>query len=407
MPRASTTDADNSSPSSLPLSLLPNKLVAESQWLFSEQDLLLTPSVVAGLSPNQERENRAKGVNFILQVGIMLKLPQITLASASVFLHRFFMRYPMIEDKVTGRPHQHYYSVAATCLFLATKVEENCRKMKDLVVACVRVAQKQPAKEVDEQDKEFWRWRDTILQLEDLLLEALCFDLSLDPPYKTLFHFLVYFGEENNKPLRNSAWAFVNDSCMTPLCLLWPSRTIAASALYAAARHCKVDFQDDKYGKPWWEVIGVELKSIRKACNYMATVYENAPLRGGNEDSMYQRTPEDGDEKAAKTRLLRPDDEIEANTQNRVRRGSVTSAVGSEASRKRDREDEEEGEVKAEGVDSDGVREDIPWGGTFKDDREAKRPKLEPGTNGEVVQQTNGLVSPKLDDASEEGELEQ
>ena len=414
MPAASTTatrrdaSSNNSSP---PQSIAPptNDLIlaAESQWLFSEQDLLLTPSVVAGLSPSQERENRAKGVNFILQVGIMLKLPQITLASASVFLHRFFMRYPMIEDKVTGRPHQHYYSVAATCLFLATKVEENCRKMKDLVVACVRVAQKQPAKEVDEQDKEFWRWRDTILQLEDLLLEALCFDLSLEPPYKTLYDFLVQFGEENNKPLRNSAWAFVNDSCMTPLCLLWSSRTIAASALYAAARHCKVDFKDDRYGKPWWEVAGVELKSIRKACNYMATVYENTPLRGGNEESMYQRTPEDGDEKAAKTRLLRPDNEIETNTHNGARRGSGASLAGSDISRKRGRMKEEEGEIKGERIKSEGVQEDIPWGGVDRDDRDVKRPRLEPRTNGEAAQHANGLVSPKMEDGSEEGELEQ
>ena len=40
----------------------------------------------------------------------------------------------------TPRPPMHYYSVAATSLFLATKVEENCRKMKELVIACVREA---------------------------------------------------------------------------------------------------------------------------------------------------------------------------------------------------------------------------------------------------------------------------
>ena len=297
-------------PTSLPP---PNQLIilAEAQWLFSESDLLHAPSITAGLSPTQERENRAKGVNFILQVGIMLKLPQITLATASVFLHRFFMRYSMIEDRVAGRQHQHYYSIAATCLFLATKVEENCRKMKDLVVACVRVAQKEPNKEVDEQDKEFWRWRDVLLQLEDLLLEALCFDLSLESPYKLLYTFLVHFQEENNKPLRNAAWAFVNDSCLTPLCLLYPARTIAASAIYAAARHCEVKLLDDERGRPWWKVAGSDLTSIRKACNYMASLYENVATSGTNGDSgknaIYQHTPESGgEERFAKTRAYRP-----------------------------------------------------------------------------------------------------
>ena len=369
-------------------------LLAESQWLFSEQDLLLTPSVVAGLSPAQERENRAKGVNFILQAGIMLKLPQITLATAAVFLHRFFMRYPMVEDRVAHRQHHHYYSVAATCLFLATKVEENCRKMKELVVACVKVAQKSQAKVVDEQDKEFWRWRDTILQLEDLLLEALCFDLSLDPPYKTLFSFLVRFGEENNKPLRNAAWAFVNDSCLTPLCLLWPSRTIAASALYAAARHCGVSIADDKDGKPWWEVIDVELKSMRKALNFMASIYENTPLRGGAEDSMYLRTPEDGDEDTAKTRRKRPSTKgSDIGSQSMERKTSGISTAGSDLSRKR-------------GIDEvDDESEFLPWGGATKEEEERENKKRKVAEANGLSQ---GLISPKLNEsASEEGEVDE
>ncbi|KAM0797908.1 hypothetical protein BDR22DRAFT_862072, partial [Usnea florida] len=45
----------------------------------------------------------------------------------------------------------HYYSMAATCLFLAYKVEECVPKMRELVIACVRVAQKDLHKMVDEQ----------------------------------------------------------------------------------------------------------------------------------------------------------------------------------------------------------------------------------------------------------------
>ena len=290
MPTATESSQSLQTPA-LPSEIL---MVAETQWLFTEAELLRTPSILDGLPPEKERENRSKGVNFILQVGIMLKLPQITLATASVFLHRFYMRHSM--------QTYHYYSMAATCLFLAYKVEECVRKMRELVVACVRVAQKDPYKNVDEQDKEYWRWRDNILQYEDLLLEAICFDLSLEPPYKTLFDLLIQFEQAENKKLRNAAWAFVNDSCLTTLCLLFPSRTIAASALYAAAKHCDVAFPDDASGRPWWEVIDVDVGSIRKACNYMASIYESGPAKAGKEVGMYERTPEDGDEREDKTR---------------------------------------------------------------------------------------------------------
>ena len=318
-------------------------MVAETQWLFTEAELLRTPSILDGLTPEKERENRSKGVNFILQVGIMLKLPQITLAAASVFLHRFYMRHSM--------QTYHYYSMAATCLFLAYKVEECVRKMRELVVACVRVAQKDPHKNVDEQDKEYWRWRDNILQYEDLLLEAICFDLSLEPPYKTLFDLLMQFEQGDNKRLRNAAWAFVNDSCLTTLCLLFPSRTIAASALYAAAKHCDVAFPDDARGRPWWEVIDIDIGSIRRACNYMASIYENSPAKGSKESGMYERTPENDDGREDKTRSAGRskigDSGSSGASNDRLLSPTVVSPEGSQSGAKRGREEEEEeGEVE-------------------------------------------------------------
>ncbi|KZF19750.1 cyclin-like protein [Xylona heveae TC161] len=307
----------------------PVLLEAESQWLFSEEELLRTPSALDGMAPEKERENRGKGVNFITQVGIMLRLPQLTLASASVFLHRFFMRHSMVDTP--ERPGMHYYAIAATAIFLATKVEENCRKMRDLIIACCRVAQKNPNLVIDEQSKEYWRWRDTILHNEDILLEAICFDLSLEPPYKTLYDFLVFFGQEHNKKLRNAAWAFVNDSNLTMLCVLFPSRTIAAAAIYCAAKYCEVDFPDFD-GRPWWDMMGVDLKDVRKACNYMASIYENVPMK--HSENIYSRTPEDGDPLFARTRARGPETPETpcARPPPRERQGSVASVTGSEKS---------------------------------------------------------------------------
>lgn len=85
------------------------------QWLFTEAELANTPSVLDGLPSIEERARRAKGVNFIIQAGILLKLPQLTLATASVFFHRFYMRQSMIPEK--GGLH-HYVGWPAHPLFL-------------------------------------------------------------------------------------------------------------------------------------------------------------------------------------------------------------------------------------------------------------------------------------------------
>ncbi|PLB53020.1 cyclin-like protein [Aspergillus steynii IBT 23096] len=279
----------------------PVLLAIQSQWLFTDEELTRTPSQLDGMKLEAENTSRSKGVNFITQVGIMLKLPQLTLATAAVYLHRFFMRFSMVD--LPQRPGMHPYPIAATSLFLATKVEENVRRMREIVVACCRVAQKQPNLVVDEQSKDFWRWRDTILHHEDMVLEAICFDLQLEQPYRILYDFICFFGVSENKPLRNAAWAFVNDSMFTVLCLQFTARTIAAAALYAAARHCDVGFQDDDSDQPWWEQIDVDLTQVRRACTRMAQLYENNAMQ--KHSQYYPTTPIISDEGTEKTRIPR------------------------------------------------------------------------------------------------------
>ena len=253
----------------------PNRVLAEAeaQWIFTDAELANTPSIQDGMSQAEEREIRAKGVNFIVQVGIMLKLPQLTLSTAAVFFQRFLMRASLKKER-NGIPKLHHYQAAATALFLATKVEESCRKMKELILAFCRVAQKNPNLVIDEQSKDWWRWRDCILHNEDVLLETLCFDLTVESPHRQLFEMLKWYGVEHNKRLRNAAWSFVTDSNNTQLCLLCNSRIIAMAGLYAACRYCDVALPDDAKGRPWWEAQHVRLKDIRKAIEYMCASYD-------------------------------------------------------------------------------------------------------------------------------------
>ncbi|KAI5818797.1 cyclin-like protein [Pyronema omphalodes] len=272
----------------------------ESQWLFTEEELRHTPSVEDGIPPELEREQRSKGCNFITQLGIQLKLPQITLATASTYLHRFYMQNSLKQH--------HYYETAAVCLFLATKVDENGRKFANIVEACVRSAQKNLTLVVNREDREYWRWKDSILNKEEWLLESLCFDLMIDLPYNHLLGYLKKVGKLYSpekplpKELARAAWTFINDSTLTMLCMIYPSRIIGAAALYCAAKHIGINFPDQD-GKPWWETIGVKITEIKKCCNYMALVYENNPLK--NDDRIkYVATPESTE--GTKTRQQEP-----------------------------------------------------------------------------------------------------
>jgi len=43
--------------------------------------------------------SQSKSCPVIIQAGILLQLPQLTLATASVFLHRFYMRYSIVPER--------------------------------------------------------------------------------------------------------------------------------------------------------------------------------------------------------------------------------------------------------------------------------------------------------------------
>jgi protein BUR2 len=180
-------------------------------------------------------------------------------------------------------------NIAATALFLATKAEENCRKTKEIVIAVAKVAQKNASLIIDEQSKEYWRWRDSILLYEELMLEVLTFDVVLQSPYNSLYHFLQKLQIEENKPLRNAAWAFLNDSFLTPMCLLVPPKDIAIAAIYFSARYTHTQIRDDVNGFPWWELLGGTPDMIARAVGVINEFYSENPLK--RSENPYGQSP--------------------------------------------------------------------------------------------------------------------
>ncbi|KAK5628247.1 hypothetical protein RRF57_003962 [Xylaria bambusicola] len=259
--------------SSSPAPTAPDSMA--SQWYFTPEEVLSSPSILDGLPPAEERLRRAKGVNFIYQAGVLLELPQITLYVAGVFFHRFYMRRSMNEEKGNGI---HHYNIAATALFLANKTEENCRKTKDIIVAVAKVAQKNSKLIVDEQSKEYWRWRDSILMYEEVMLEALTFDVSIDNPHYKLYEYLGTVDLIHNKALRHAAWAFCNDACLTVLPLLMDAHNIAIASIFFASIFTGERVKDVN-GEPWWKFLKANPDHCVKAIEVLKEFYVENPLR--------------------------------------------------------------------------------------------------------------------------------
>lgn len=211
---------------------------------------------------------------FLQSSGQNLRLPQLTIATAIVFFHRFYARMS----------YEHYdrFTVATTCLFLASKVEETPKKLKDVVIETFKVhhnAEKAP--EVD--SKEFFELKEKILVCERILLQALGFDLSVEHAYRPLLAYVKSI--KGTRDLAQVAWNFINDSLRTTISLQYAPRHLAAAAAQLARRylstHTKKDLQfpDHAPGSKWFVSFQTTEETIADITNQILAMYRE---KGGN-----------------------------------------------------------------------------------------------------------------------------
>ncbi|KAJ8763710.1 hypothetical protein K2173_003492 [Erythroxylum novogranatense] len=237
------------------------------RWYFTRKEIEEnSPSRRDGIDLKKETYFRKSYCTFLQDLGMRLKVPQITIATAIIFCHRFFIRQSHAKnDRRT---------IATVCMFLAGKVEETPRPLKDVILVSYEIINKKdPAavqrikqKEVYEQQKEL------ILLGERVVLATLGFDLNVHHPYKPLVDAIKKFKVAQNA-LAQVAWNFVNDGLRTSLCLQFKPHHIAAGAIFLAAKFLKVKLPSDGE-KVWWQEFDVTPRQLEEVSNQMLELYE-------------------------------------------------------------------------------------------------------------------------------------
>lgn len=249
------------------------------QWLFSQSDMSDTPSVLlAGLTYEQERFNRWKGVQLIFRIGDYMRLGNHVTCTASMFFQRFFMRKQMTKEGST-RSHDTFAfpEMAPTCVFLACKVEETHRKLHSIVEATMAVMDRTPVGiqrceahmyRADTNSRDYQRWRDIVLLQEERLLEALCFDLIVDQPHPIALKGSMRIGV--SRDMAQLTILLLNTFLYGAVCLFYDSATMAACAFLKACQYTGKDPQSYLIGTPyaehnWSEAFDVTLEEVEEA----------------------------------------------------------------------------------------------------------------------------------------------
>lgn len=154
----------------------------------------------------------------------------------------------------------HYYEIGATSLFIACKSEECRRNLKDLVKICVKIAVGQ-SEPIDEESKIYWRWKDLIVKLEELILENLNFDVTPTNPYVITMNALKInnngpssqtnleemseeWTKQTNELFGNCTFLF-EIFARLPICLFCPTNAVCALIVILSSKKAQITFPID------------------------------------------------------------------------------------------------------------------------------------------------------------------
>eukprot|EP01116_Phalansterium_solitarium_P020137 TRINITY_DN5850_c0_g2_i1.p1 TRINITY_DN5850_c0_g2~~TRINITY_DN5850_c0_g2_i1.p1 ORF type:complete len:627 (-),score=115.36 TRINITY_DN5850_c0_g2_i1:258-2138(-) len=236
---------------------------ATSSWYFSKAEL------AEGFTVEQLKEDlatRRQSCTFLQKVGQKLRLPQLTIATSIIFFHRFFSRHRLRESDP--------YVIGVTCLFLAAKVEETPKKLREVIeVAFTHLYQELlPPKEFKLDSPEYTQLREKILSHELVILQTVGFDLTIEHPYSHLVRYVkTLHGNDKDlaQQLAQASWNFVNDSLLTTLCLQFKPHIIASAAICLASKYLKQTLQDR-----WWDLFDAKIEDIDEISHQILDLYD-------------------------------------------------------------------------------------------------------------------------------------
>ncbi|XP_036392247.1 cyclin-L1a isoform X1 [Megalops cyprinoides] len=224
--------------------------------LIPEERLSPTPSMLDGLDLNTETDLRILGCELIQSAGILLRLPQVAMATGQVLFHRFFYSKSFVKHS--------FEIVAMACVNLASKIEEAPRRIRDVINVFHHLRQirgkRSPSPLI--LDQNYINTKNQVIKAERRVLKELGFCVHVKHPHKIIVMYLQVL-ECDNQTLIQTAWNYMNDSLRTNVFVRFQAETIACACLYLAARALQMALPS----KPqWYLLFGATEDEIKEIC---------------------------------------------------------------------------------------------------------------------------------------------
>ncbi|CAF3859781.1 unnamed protein product [Rotaria sp. Silwood1] len=227
-----------------------------------------TPSMNEGLPYDVEYDLRLIGCELIQTACLLLRLPQTAVATGQVLFHRYFYSSSFIR-----RPMEIF---AMACTNLAAKIEENARRIRDVINVFHHIKQIRSGKTIRPLliDQIYIDRKNEVIKAERRLLKELGFCVYVKHPHKMITVYLKVLEKEREKNLVQTAWNYMNDSLRTDIFLRFTPETIACACIDLAARTLQISLPKNP---PWFIIFGAKLDEINYIMIAILRLYKHRP----------------------------------------------------------------------------------------------------------------------------------
>ncbi|XP_036313901.1 cyclin-T1 isoform X2 [Pipistrellus kuhlii] len=220
------------------------------RWYFTREQLENSPSRRFGLDPDKELSYRQQAANLLQDMGQRLYVSQLTINTAIVYMHRFYM--------IQSFTQFHRYSVAPAALFLAAKVEEQPKKLEHVIKvahACLHPQDSLP----DTRSEAYLQQVQDLVILESIILQTLA-----------------------SKDLAQTSYFMATNSLhLTTFSLQYTPPVVACVCIHLACKWSNWEIPVSTDGKHWWEYVDatVTLELLDELTHEFLQILEKTPNR--------------------------------------------------------------------------------------------------------------------------------
>ncbi|XP_062390709.1 cyclin-T2a isoform X2 [Sardina pilchardus] len=244
---------------------------SSSKWFFTREQLESTPSRRCGVEPDRELSYRQQAANLIQDMGQRLNVSQLTINTAIVYMHRFYMYHSFTKF--------HRNIISPTTLFLAAKVEEQPRKLEHVIkVAHACLYPQEPP--LDTKSNAYLQQAQELVILETIVLQTLGFEITIEHPHTDVVKCSQLV--RASKDLAQTSYFMATNSLhLTTFCLQHKPTVIACVCIHLACKWSNWEIPVSTDGKHWWEYVdsSVTLELLDELTHEFLQILEKTPSR--------------------------------------------------------------------------------------------------------------------------------